>query len=237
MAASGRGSGMRVTEPLLPETFQTQRVIYIRGFARNREKGAKLIEKIREFYDRLCPHPDDPDNRENLVKDIRPIWFSTEDIFIEEPDENTPQTKDAAAKKEEPKKDAAPKKGYWLQEFVLEAYTEGTREKDTKKKEGAAAKAIPVAGATQGTQPAPTVAAPAPAAAPGVPVAPAVERTVPAKVHPDAPRAIQPVVPAPAQPQDQQTPRRRFITPDKAPPVPANPAPAPVPVPVPEKKG
>lgn len=94
-----------------PDTFQTQRQIYLRGFVRGDEKGDTRIVKIRDFYQRLLPYPDDPDNPANLFKDVRPIWFSTEDLRQAD---------------------------YYLTEFVLEAYTEGTREKAAKKPEAAA---------------------------------------------------------------------------------------------------
>jgi len=74
--------GMLVRKPVEnaePDTFQTQRRVYLRGFARGDFSGALRIQKIKDFYTALLPFPDEPENPANLFKDVRPIWFSTED--------------------------------------------------------------------------------------------------------------------------------------------------------------
>ena len=70
LAAAGEGE---------PDTFQTQRRVYLRGFVRGDKDGAVRIEKIRDFLHRVVPYPDDPENPANLFSDVRPIWFSTDD--------------------------------------------------------------------------------------------------------------------------------------------------------------
>jgi bacterioferritin len=127
-----RSGGRAPADPnATPETFQTQRQIYLRGFARGDVQGEGRIQKIVNFYGKLLPDPDNPDNPANLVKDIRPIWFSPEavkqEIIVGEKKEGE---KKEAEKKEAEKKE---KDVFYLTEFVLEAYTEGTREKTAKK--------------------------------------------------------------------------------------------------------
>lgn len=100
-----------------PNTFQAQRRVYIRGIARGPKKEG-LIELIQNFYNRLVPFPNDPDNPQNLFKDIRPIWYSVQDNK---------------------------KENYYLKEFILEAYTEkpppAPVAADPKNKKGPAGKA------------------------------------------------------------------------------------------------
>ncbi|MBI3829103.1 MAG: pilus assembly protein PilM [Planctomycetes bacterium] len=101
-----------------PDTFQAQARVYLRGFARSGQKEDMLllIKSVTDtaatkpgFADLLVPNPDSPDAPENLFKDIRPIWTDGKDH------QQGP---------------------YYLKEFVLEAFVEGTREK----KEGGAPK-------------------------------------------------------------------------------------------------
>lgn len=163
------GSGLLRDAGAEPDTFQAQRRIYLRGFVRGNNEGENRILAIRDFYTRLVPHPEDPDHVENLFKDIRPIWFSTSDH----------------------------KQGaFYLTEFVLEAYTEGTakREDLTKagdKGKGPAAAPVKAVAPQAGPQAAPGVqlnpVAPAPGAEPRV--APAVPNPDAAKVNPVDPNA------------------------------------------------
>jgi hypothetical protein len=79
-----------------PDTFQAQRLLYIRGIARCADK-LQLDDKIIEFKKRLVPHPEDPDHPDNLFKDIKSDFIlGTKDIQ---------------------------EGGYALQEFILVAYT------------------------------------------------------------------------------------------------------------------
>ncbi|MCY3024326.1 MAG: pilus assembly protein PilM, partial [Planctomycetota bacterium] len=186
------------------ETFQMRRVVYLRGFVRATENDAGMILKIKDFYSRrLVPFPDDPDNPANLFKDVRPIWFSTEDY----------------------------KHGqFYLTEFVLEAYTEGTREKQPKKAGASAttttattarrtigAEAGPAPVAPAAVQPAPV----APAVVQPAPVAPVVVQPAPVApvVVQPAPAAPTVVKPAPAEPDGGDRPqvRKKFIVPDTPP--------------------
>ena len=82
-----------------PDTFQAQRRIYIRGFVTSIKKE-DLVGKIRAFYKNLTPHDDQPDHPDNVFKDIGDIWASR------------PQASGSN----------------FVMEFVLEAYTDGTRE-------------------------------------------------------------------------------------------------------------
>ncbi|HYF51065.1 MAG TPA: pilus assembly protein PilM, partial [Planctomycetota bacterium] len=81
-----------------PNTFQAQRVVYIRGFARSGDK-VKLLDRIEAFMNKLVPHYENPDHPANLFKDIRTVWWNPDD------QQHGP---------------------YALKEFVLEAYTERT---------------------------------------------------------------------------------------------------------------
>ena len=90
-----------------PDSFLAQRRVYLRGFARGKQKEA-LITPIEHFRDKLVPYPLDPDNPENLFKDIRLIWISKEDNL---------------------------KDGLYLKEFVLEAYTAAASKDATAKDE------------------------------------------------------------------------------------------------------
>jgi hypothetical protein len=82
-----------------PDTFQAQRRIYIRGFVTG-TKQTELVGKVRAFWKNLVPHEDQPDHPDNLFKDVYDIWYGR------------PQQSGS---------------NYML-EFVLEVYTEGTRE-------------------------------------------------------------------------------------------------------------
>jgi Tfp pilus assembly PilM family ATPase len=85
------------------DTFQAQRRIYLRGFVKGDEKGDQRVLALVNFYTRLVPHPEEPDHKDNLFTDIRPIWLSRSDL----------------------------KQGSsYLTEFVLEAYTEGTAKRE-----------------------------------------------------------------------------------------------------------
>ncbi len=88
-----------------PDSFLAQRRVYLRGFARGKQKES-LIKPIQDFYDKLVPFPLDPDNPANLFKDIRPIWISKEDNL---------------------------NGGLYLKEFVLEAYTAAAAKDATAK--------------------------------------------------------------------------------------------------------
>ncbi|MFH0938777.1 MAG: hypothetical protein V1899_05810, partial [Planctomycetota bacterium] len=81
------------------ETFQAQRRVYLRGFVRG-DKG-NLLPKIEKFWNALVPHPEDPDNKDNLFKKISILWNSPDD---------------------------QPQGPFFLKEFVLEAYTESTKD-------------------------------------------------------------------------------------------------------------
>ncbi|HEY3320255.1 MAG TPA: pilus assembly protein PilM [Planctomycetota bacterium] len=316
-----RGSGeQNATEP---DTFQTQRRIYLRGFARGPANGAERIQRIRDFYGKLLPYPDDPDNPHNLFKDVRPIWFSTEELrqgtrHLFAPDSVILRPKGALAaavfvydketscavrrnlllvpgkdgnveligpgmekaeylimgdtatmpdsQKVRMDGDEVKAEGHdwklksqklkieenvwFLTEFVLEAYTEGTREKAAPKKgeKPAAKPALPGAGTpvhgtvqqpVEATQTAP-VAAPAAdvKTGPVVPAIPAPAVPVPNALAPEAKVApVAPVAPALPAPDTKTKAAPRGETtvpavPKVAPTVPETktaPAPAPVP--------
>ena len=82
-----------------PDTFQAQRRIYIRGFV-SASKQTELVGKVRAFWKNLVPHEDQPEHADNLFKDVYDIWYGR------------PQQSGAN----------------YVLEFVLEVYTEGTRE-------------------------------------------------------------------------------------------------------------
>lgn len=139
-----------------PDTFQAQARVYLRGFARSGQKEDMLllIKSVTDtavtkpgFADLLLPNPDNPDATENLFKDIRPIWTDGKDH------QQGP---------------------YFLKEFVLEAFVEGTREK----KEGAGAPKAPKTPNQKppAEAPAKTEAAPAPEAKTHSAPAPAVDQ-------------------------------------------------------------
>ena len=227
-----RSSGRAPADPnATPETFQTQRQIYLRGFARGDVQGEGRIQKIVNFYGKLLPDPDNPDNPANLVKDIRPIWFSPEAVK---------QEIIVGEKKEGEKKEAEKKEKdvFYLTEFVLEAYTEGTREKTAKKdaqgkpipekKDATAAPAAfqapPATPAAPAVAPFAPVLVPAPAAggvapaapavapAPAAPVAPAVQQ--PAGV---APGPAAPAVPAPPDAEKRPPVKKKYVLPTAPP--------------------
>ena len=154
-----------------PDSFLAQRRVYLRGFARGKQKEA-LIKPIQDFYDKLVPFPLDPDNPANLFKDIRSIWISKEDNL---------------------------KDGLYLKEFVLEAYTaaaakDATAKSDTSNPKDKDKKGIKK-DALKPTTGKPTVPANPPAAVPANP--PAVQPAIP-RANPFAPQP--PVVPAPTPP-------------------------------------
>ncbi|MGD0091030.1 MAG: pilus assembly protein PilM [Planctomycetota bacterium] len=194
------------------DTFQTQRVVYLRGFARSKKKdqGDDRILRIMEFYKRLAPHLESPDDPSNLFKDMRPIWISPDDLKVvrEDPDD--------------PKKN----EDWFLTEFILEAYSEGTRERTDKKPPAKTASTIPVAPAA-GTG-APVVAPLLPAAV--APLQPAAQPQAAPAAAPAAPAA------APAVPEDagNKPKKKKYTQPSDQPqPVqpgaagaPATPAPA-----------
>jgi hypothetical protein len=112
-----------------PNTFQAQRVVYIRGFARSGDK-VKLLDRIEAFMNKLVPHYDNPDHPANLFKDIRTVWWNPED------QQHGP---------------------YALKEFVLEAYTERTAAKtETTPAPGASSKNV-VAAPAKGDAKSPAV--------------------------------------------------------------------------------
>ena len=284
-----------------PDTFQTQRRVYLRGFVRGDKDGAVRIEKIRDFLHRIVPYPDDPENPANLFKDVRPIWFSTDDykqgtrkiylqdaqfnrlkgstqsqIWIYDKETGTAvhrmvsigQPKDGWVEIAGPQMDQAELmitgdvaamgnmtdgqklridgedvkaegrdmklkavklklvENFWyLTEFVLEAYTEGTREQAPAKKPAATPRGKGVNAPAAPAAPAPEAA---PVHAPAV-QAPAVQEPAPA-VNPFAPPTAQPAQPiAPAVPQakvDQAAPapavpdlpkKKKFTMPAQAP--------------------
>ena len=184
---------------LEPNTFQYQRKVYVRGFARSNQK-ADLIDRVEAFKMKLVPHPEDPDHSDNwLFKDIRTLWLMRDD---------------------------QPQPPYFLKEFVLEAYTESSKDSKTTVK-------------TDKVKP-PLAALPAPA-----PVANGGQ--APVMVNPNAGQPV--VVPVPAPVQNSvppvAVPAGKIMLPDHpipngvqpvpvipAPPVNAQPVP-PVPVPVP----
>jgi Tfp pilus assembly PilM family ATPase len=92
-----------------PNTFQVQRRIYIRGFVRCGEK-IQLISRLEAFKNKLVPHYNEPDHKDNLFRDIRTVWFSPDDHQQGQ---------------------------YCLMEFVLEAYTEGTGAVESKEQQPA----------------------------------------------------------------------------------------------------
>jgi len=165
-----------------PDTFQAQRRIYLRGFVRGNEKGEQRILAIKDFYTKLVPHPEDPDHADNLFKDIRPIWFSTSDH----------------------------KQGaFYLTEFVLEAYTEGTAKREDLSKAADKAKGPAAAPVKGGPQKAP----PASQADPRVQLAPvAPQGQQPAQIQPN-PNAANPNA---VDPNAEKAPpkKKKFITGD-----------------------
>lgn len=108
-----------------PDTFQAQARVYLRGFARSGQKDDLSLmimwtkaakEPYRPgFGDLLVPQPGNPDAAENLFKDIRPIWTDGKDH------QQGP---------------------FFLKEFVMEAFVEGTR--DAKKDSSGKPEAAPV---------------------------------------------------------------------------------------------
>ena len=199
-----------------PDSFLAQRRVYIRGFASgNGKQESTLIKQIDDFFKRLVPYPDDPDDPRNLFKDIRPIWYS---------------------KGENKKGD-----DLYLKEFVLEAYTAAPAKplvKPDDKKKG-----VNTVGKKDASKPAPQDTAPAapvnPAPQPVNPFAPQVpanpvQPAVP-QVVPLVPPVVQPAVPvpqpavpipeqpiAPVQPVQPTIPIPLPLTPVPQP-VPANP--------------
>ncbi|MCW8129105.1 MAG: pilus assembly protein PilM [Planctomycetota bacterium] len=126
-----------------PDTFQAQARVYLRGFVRSGQKDDLPLRIMwtsaadsnafkRGFGDLLVRDPKNPDDPENLFKDIRPIWTDGKDH------QQGP---------------------FYLKEFVLEAFVEGTR--DAKKDASGKPKPTPVAKPEAEPKP---PAAPAPAA-------------------------------------------------------------------------
>jgi len=110
LAEPGTAPKHSAAAAIVPDTFQAQAKVYLRGFVRSAQKE-DLYDVIRGdrtkvpfvpgFCDKLVPHPEKPDHEENVFRDIRPVWIETED--------HRSGT------------------GY-IKEFVLEAFVEGTRE-------------------------------------------------------------------------------------------------------------
>jgi cell division ATPase FtsA len=84
------------------DTFQEQRRIYIRGFAVS-SKDTDLVNNVRDFYNNLVPHENQPDHADNLFTDVYDIWYG---------------------KKQQSGNN-------YVLEFVLELYTAGAREEAT----------------------------------------------------------------------------------------------------------
>lgn len=183
-APKAKGTGGMLRDPNAePDTFQAQRRIYLRGFVRGNEKGEQRILAIKDFYTKLVPHPEDPDHADNLFKDIRPIWFSTSDH----------------------------KQGaFYLTEFVLEAYTEGTaKREDLAKLAADKAKGAPAKGVAP--------KAPAGQADPRVQLAPVAPQgqPPPAQVQPNPnPNPNAAANPNVADPNAEKAPpkKKKFIT-------------------------
>lgn len=121
--APSKSGQVRDASSATDDTFQTQRRIYLRGFVRGPQDGEQRILGIRKFYTQLVPYPQEPDHPDNLFKDIRILWISPGD------------NKQGA---------------FYLTEFVLEAYTEGT----AKREDAATTPAKGAAPAGKGTPPA-----------------------------------------------------------------------------------
>ncbi|HLX63611.1 MAG TPA: pilus assembly protein PilM [Planctomycetota bacterium] len=152
-----------------PDTFQAQRRVYLRGFLRGKENG-NLIPLVKTFFDRLVPDRDNPDNPLNLFKDIRPIWYAT---------------------------DTVQKEGYYLQEFVLEAYTDAPP-KEVKPV------TTPAHGPNKNPKAADKAAAPEKAAPPTAHVDPLQPKPAENPTQPLQPVQIQPIQPQPIQPVQVQ---------------------------------
>ncbi|HYG75374.1 MAG TPA: pilus assembly protein PilM [Planctomycetota bacterium] len=302
VAPGERGLPVRrqAAEAVEPDTFQTQRRVYMRGFARGDAGGERRIQKIKDFYTALLPYPDDPENPANLFKDVRPIWFSTEDYkqgtrrlylqdatfnrvkgaptaqiwcldretglalrrnvtvgpvlngWVEISGQGMERTDlmitgpDAGALAETTKlklegddlkvvegkelklkaqKFKIEEQYFYLTEFVLEAYTEGTREKaPAKPGEKGDPKA---AGAAAGAAPIAPAPAAAPNVAPAIPAVPAVPNAAPApavKMAPPVNPVANPAAPAAGQPAAGQ-PNAAAGQPNAAPAAPAAPEP------------
>jgi len=194
-AGGGTPGAANQTSSGADSTFQTQRVIYLRGFIRSAGEGTERLIDLNEFYKKLVPFPDEPDNPANLFKDVKAIWYGRDQ-----------------------------KEGkYYLTEFVLEAYTEGTRDSLTKKetRPKPAAPAAPVAPAALPAVEAPLVPAPAPLN----PAPLATEQVAPVAPQPQAGQTVlpPPVAPLPVAPVAPVVPP---VTKVGLPPPP--PAPAPV---------
>ena len=158
-----------------PSSFQAQRRVYIRGIARGPRPDG-LIELIEDFSKRLVPYPNDPENPQNLFKDIRHLWFSKEDN----------------------------KQGnYYLKEFVLEAYTEKppAQVAALTPKKGA-----PVKPGTPAAPNLPGVVPPSQNIQPPQPAVPVVNRlpVQPAIAPAQIPNAVPPGTPVPATPAVQK---------------------------------
>jgi len=182
-----------------PETFQAQRKVYIRGFARAEDKMT-LINRVEEFKRRLVPNPD-PSHPDNwLFKDIRTVWMHKDDQEI-------------TSKGQKP---------VFVKEFVLEAYTEAP------KKEIKAQKVRPTPLAPQATtaNPAPPaqVAIPRVEIAPPQAVQPIQPvQAIPVQPNPAQPRPQ----PMQLQPQPAQLqPQPKIVQPNKTDAPPADQKPA-----------
>jgi len=214
-----------------PETFQTQRVIYLRGFVVGNKDGAERVKKFREFYWRLVPDPENPDNPNNIFKDVRVLWLSPDDVAPEDKPKPKPAedkgAKPAEDKKGKPAEDKKTNEGErfaYLTEFVIEGYVEGTREKTPAKKGVSPAADQKTAGATA-APPGPVVGgAPAPAVPLVQPKAvPEVQPKAVPEVQPKAVPEVQPKVvpevqakavpePAPAAPEEDKKPKKKKWT-------------------------
>ncbi|MEI6235716.1 MAG: pilus assembly protein PilM [Planctomycetota bacterium] len=161
-----------------PDTFQAQRRVYLRGFARGKQEGA-LIKPIQDFFDKLVPFPKEPDHPDNLFKDIRPIWYSKYEVE---------------------------KDGFFLKEFVLEAYTAAPaketlakiEEKKVIDKKGGKPEAKTSSGAivTTPAQPAPQT--------PTTPIQQPVPQQIPQRIPQPVPPPMQQPIPQPAEQVVQQ---------------------------------
>jgi len=185
--------GTKKNEPEeILDTFQAQKVVYLRGYVKASSlkelddliRGDRRVKPFKPgIMDCLVPFPDDPDNLENTFKDIRPLWVS-------------------------PDPEALPGGAYYLKEFVLECFCEGTRANPKgierpPKVEEPAGEAKP----TEEPKPAPGPDVPAakPSEAPKPPEVKAAPAPTP--VPADAPKVAPAPTPAPAEaPKPAPTP-------------------------------
>ena len=177
-----------------PDTFQAQRRVYVRGFARSKQKG-DLIAKVEAFKLKLVPHPEDPNHPDNwLFKDIRTIWMMTEDQPVIARDAATADAKDAKEKDTKEKEAKELKQpSFYLKEFVIEAYTEAPKKADIKAAKlaraplagDAAEVPAPISRDLPAPVPAMPVPNPAPAAVPATPEAPRKKMFVTPTVQPE----------------------------------------------------